>query len=123
MKSHRTSGKLALLTLLASTFVGQMVGQTNVPEYQVIDLGTLGGTRSYGFGINKRGQVTGQSLWTNDSEWRLFVYANGSMQDRGPTEGVYRTPSLINDLGQVAYSRNVGFGGYWHAFLGSNGVA
>ena len=45
-------------TAAASLFAALAAGQQQ-PHYRVIDLGTLGGTYSFGFGINNAGEVAG----------------------------------------------------------------
>ena len=43
-------------------------------------LGTLGGTNSYGFGINNIGQVVGESDTSSGAE-HAFLYSGGAMRD------------------------------------------
>lgn len=85
----------------------------------MIDLGTLGGTTSYGFDINATGQATGTSQTPGDHEAHAFVYSNGEMQDIGTLGGWSRGES-INDAGDVTgYSWS---SGSIHAFYYSNGT-
>lgn len=46
------------------------------------DLGTLGGTRSYGTGINKTGQVSGYSTTANGS-YHAFIHDGTQLKDLG----------------------------------------
>ena len=46
------------------------------------DLGTLGGTESFAYGINDSGQVVGWSYTTGDSYSHAFLYSSGTMQTR-----------------------------------------
>jgi len=75
-------------------------GSTPAPYYAVIDLGTLGGTSSYGEAINNNGQVVGSST-TSSGDRHAFLYSNGSMQDINPAGGGYSEAYGINNKGQV----------------------
>jgi probable HAF family extracellular repeat protein len=69
------------------------------------DLGTLGGSNSYAFGINNHGDVVGSSE-TPKCEFHAFVYADGGMTDLNDyveldTGWVLQYASDINDRGQI----------------------
>ena len=75
------------------------------------NLGTLGGTNSYGYGINATGQVTGASDTTGDSATHAFLWkpstpngTSGTMHDLGSLGGTESNGSAINASGQVAGS-------------------
>jgi probable HAF family extracellular repeat protein len=51
-------------------------------SYTIIDLGTLGGSRSDAHAINNRGQVVGHSSIANGTV-HAFLYSGGKMQDLG----------------------------------------
>ena len=55
--------------------------------YKVTDLGTLGGFTSEAFGINDRGQVTGQSE-TDSGVFHAFLYSSGQITDLGTLSGL-----------------------------------
>ena len=64
------------------------------------DLGTLGGTDSFGEAINAAGHVTGSAQITGDGAEHAFLWGGGAMQDLGSIE--LRSFGLdINDSGQV----------------------
>jgi probable HAF family extracellular repeat protein len=88
------------------------------------NLGTLGGTNSYGYGINAAGQVTGASDTTGDSATHAFLWkpttpngTSGTMHDLGSLGGTDSNGSAINAGGQVAgFSYTTGHADS-HAFL------
>ena len=55
-------------------------------DYDVIDLGTLGGTETIPMALNDNGDVVGCSKTPND-EWHAFVWRNGSLEDLSPGHG------------------------------------
>ncbi len=68
-------------------------------EYSVIDLGTLGGSSSSGYGINASSQIAGWSYTTSGSA-HAFLY-DGTMHDLGTLGGSYSIGRAINDSGQI----------------------
>ncbi len=97
-------------------------------EYVIVDLGTLGGTRSEAKGINNRDEVVGTSCLAGDTIYHAFPDSGGIMTDLGVpgTSDPFGASSAccINDSGQVA----VNLGGWSaldrgrRAFLYSGGV-
>ena len=67
------------------------------------DLGTLGGSYSYGYGINAGGQVTGVAYVTNDFTAHAFRYSGGIMTDLGSLGGfgAFSAGQGINASGQI----------------------
>ena len=72
------------------------------------DLGTLGGTQSFGNGVNASGQVTGESSTTGDVADRAFLWkptapggASGTMYNLGTLGGTNSYGYGINAAGQV----------------------
>jgi probable HAF family extracellular repeat protein len=79
--------------------------QLQAAKYKIEDLGTLGGPRSVGHGINSFGHVVGQST-DAQGNMRAFVY-DGVMRDLGTLGGRHSTAYSINDLGQIAGEANL----------------
>ena len=80
------------------------------------NLGTLpGGTQSAAFGINDKGQITGQ---TDDLDGRAFLYTNGRMKDLGvPAGGTNSAAYAVNNMGTVVGTSYQGTPGDFHAFV------
>src|SRR5690348_7952200 len=89
-------------------------------NYEVIDLGTLGGTNSFAYAINDAGQVVGSSTLAGSAFAHAFLFSNGSMQDLGTLGGNGSSASGINDSGQVVGSASTSSGDL-HAVMYSNG--
>ncbi|OHA16858.1 MAG: hypothetical protein A3C79_00835 [Candidatus Taylorbacteria bacterium RIFCSPHIGHO2_02_FULL_45_28] len=83
-------------------------------DYNVIDLGALGGTDSFANGINNDGKVVGRA------NAYAFLYSNGSMQNLGTLGGPDSNAHEVNSAGKVvgaaAYSSSSA-----HAFLYAGG--
>jgi probable HAF family extracellular repeat protein len=98
------------------------------PLYHLTNLGTLGGNRSQGNGINNAGQVVGYStLLSPAGRDHAFVYSNGTMTDLNSlvtSSGgrVAWTAASINDIGQIVGSSDTDSGGADNAFLYSGGT-
>jgi probable HAF family extracellular repeat protein len=87
----------------------------------MVDLGTLGGTKSFGNGLNASGQVTGESFTTNDAATHAFVWkatapGSGTMHDLGTLGGTDSHAYSINAAGQVSGASDTS-GPATHAFL------
>lgn len=92
-------------------------------EGVLTDLGTLpGGSFSYGYGINKNGQVVGTAL-NSSGQYHAVLWNNGAIVDLGTLPG--HTTSYaraINDAGQIVGESITGYPYSSRAFLWQNGV-
>jgi probable HAF family extracellular repeat protein len=93
LKSIKTwIGRIAALAALAipTQTLAQAQPATKSPHYNVIDLGTLGGSYSYGYGINNAGWVAGAAA-TPDQTGGLsqtgFLWYDGQMTNLGTLGG------------------------------------
>ena len=69
------------------------------PLYSVVDIGSLGGSKSFGIGINANGQVTGNAAISGDVDYHAFLY-DGTMHDLGTLGGSNSSGSGINASGR-----------------------
>ncbi len=106
---------------LLSIFSGGFLHATTL-QYEVTDLGTLGGSLSQAYGVNNAGQVTGYSYTTNDNAQHAFLYSNGSMADLGSLGGSYSQGYGINLAGQVTGYSAVANDAALHAFVYQSGT-
>ena len=67
----------------------------------VTDLGTLGGTSSFAWGINDSGQVVGWSYTAENAATHAVLWQNGTMTDLGALGGSWSAAVAINSAGQV----------------------
>ena len=90
-------------------------------RFFVTDLGTLGGTESFAYGVNDNGEVVGSSRLAGDTLTHAFLYRSGRMIDLAPlNSGSLKTvgPTGINNAGQIVSGVIVG-GVYSPAILDS----
>jgi len=97
---------------------------------KAVDLGFLGGSATYGFGLSESGVVTGQSDISNDIDpiygiprFQAFTWSGGVMNDLGTIfGGNFSYGSGINASGQIVGSADLvdDFGA--HAYLWDNGA-
>jgi probable HAF family extracellular repeat protein len=88
------------------------------------NLGTLGGTNSYGYGVNTTGQVTGASDRTGDSKTHTFLWkpstpngTSGAMFNLGSLGGTESNGGAINASGQISGSSLTNGDAAYHAFV------
>lgn len=90
------------------------------PRYEVVDLGTLGGSYSSAYGINESGQVVGVSQ-TVTGQLRAFVWDKATgMIDLGTLGGNVSGAYAINDTGRIVGSARTATNEL-HAFLWEHG--
>ena len=92
---------------------GEVVGTSNLPgdaswhaflwsNGRMIDLGTLGGSKSDAVSINDRSQVVGRAYVTDTPFVRhAFLWENGTMTDLGTIDQCRGTAKGINSKGQI----------------------
>lgn len=101
-----------LIAAVAATALFQTVASAST--YQLVDLGTLGGTQSFALDVNNNRQVTGNSLVTSDpgstgSLLRAYQWTSGTMTNLGSMAPIPPSTSTnrfargfaINDAGVV----------------------
>jgi probable HAF family extracellular repeat protein len=122
------AGILALAAILSgcsgSTPSGPANTQANIGaplvQYQVLDLGTLGGTSSFAVDVNAHDQVVGRST-TADGVNHAFLWQAGVIVDLGTLGGNTSEATAINDNGQVV-GQSTDAAGVSHAFRWSEGA-
>ena len=67
------------LALFTAAFASEATAQS----YVVTDLGTLGGSGSFGFGVNDSGQVVGNSNVNGASDYKAFSFSNAVLSNLG----------------------------------------
>lgn len=87
-------------------------------EEGMIDLGTLGGKNSYGYGINDQGEVAGYSNLKDSMGSHAFLWTSKTgMTDLGTLGGSYSLGYAINKFGYVTGYSSTDGNGSWHAFV------
>lgn len=77
------------------------------PAPGIVDLGTLGGKRSFAYDINQDGVVVGRAQ-TAGGAWHAFVWSDGTMRDLGGVLGESYAHGIADDGTIVGYSHEVG---------------
>jgi len=105
---------------LATAVLLGHAGLALAADYTITDLGTLGGSSSYAYGINSLGAVVGVSE-TSSGDRHAFLYSNSVMSDLGTLGGSTSEAYAINDYGQVV-GQTTAADGSRQSFLYSGGV-
>jgi probable HAF family extracellular repeat protein len=83
---------------VAAVFAGHSAG---AQQYNVTDLGSLGGAATTAAGINASGEITGSSTVVAGGPTHAFLYSDGSMTDLGTLGGTSSVGTGINNSGEV----------------------
>ena len=86
------------------------------------DLGTLGGTNSYAYGINDSGQVTGEAYIAGDATYHAVLWTRRVAVDLGTLGGTTSEGFAVNASGQVTGRADVTGDTEYHAFRYSSGI-
>jgi probable HAF family extracellular repeat protein len=90
------------------------------------DLGTLGGTVSYGYGVNLFGQVVGTATIAGDTASHAFRTApnrkiNAAKDDLGTLGGSYSAATSLNNFGETVGWSSLSGDAVQHAFIYGRG--
>jgi probable HAF family extracellular repeat protein len=77
-----------------------LAGPAIAKSYRVVDLGTLGGTTSFAFGINNRGQIVGEAA-REDGVLRPVLWENGRTIDLDTLGGASGRAFDVNESGVI----------------------
>lgn len=89
---------------------------------KMVDLGTLGGSCTFTYALNNRGQVVGQSTLPGDETSHPYIWERKKMTDLGTLGGTYGFASWLNDSGAVVGSATPQSDQALIAFLWKHGV-
>ncbi len=119
-----TKYRITRCIIVLSALVLSVTAAAHAAQYTVTDLGTLGGTESFGSGLNASGQVAGASYTTDDDAYHTFLWkpttphgASGTKTDLLTLGGTYSFGNGLNASGQVAGESNTTGDAATHAFL------
>lgn len=84
------------------------------------DVGSLGGTKSIGYGLNNRGEIVGFSKMAGDSTRHPFLWRHGRLRDLGTLGGDRGEAWWINDFGHVVGWADLPGSQSHHAFVWRN---
>lgn len=89
---------------------------------KMVDLGTLGGSCTFTYALNNRGQVVGQSTLSGDEASHPYIWERKRMTDLGTLGGTYGFATWLNDSGAVVGSATPQGDQALIAFLWKHGV-
>lgn len=111
----------SFFTYLLFALFGLFASELRAQTYDVIPLGSLGGSDPTPYGINDKGEVVGYSYVANNLIWQAFLWKNGVMSNLGPF-GVYSMAYRINEQSQAVGFVKSGAFTLEHAYLWDNGL-
>ncbi|MFI5113542.1 MAG: hypothetical protein ACHP7J_00255 [Terriglobales bacterium] len=82
----------AVLALTVPLAAQEQPQKANKTHYTVQDLGTLGGTLSWAYGINEKGSISGVAFLSGDTAIHSFLWRKGRMTDLGTLGGSNSSP-------------------------------
>jgi probable HAF family extracellular repeat protein len=94
--------KTILTSMVASSLLAAIAIAQPAPSYTITDLGTLGGTYSYAYGINNAGMVAGgaaTSTQTGGVNQTAFLWYGGHLIDLGTLDGPKKCPTCNSEAG------------------------
>jgi probable HAF family extracellular repeat protein len=103
----RIAGTAGVAFLTVCALRAQNDQRGRFPPYKVLDLGTLGGTWSSGFGINNGGEVAGAAATSTQAggpSATAFLWRHGQMINLGTLGGANSGASGVNLRSEVALS-------------------
>lgn len=93
-------GATSSLQLSRALWVYDPADNHPIPGYEVIDLGTLGGDRTWPAALNNLGEVVGSSTTAGDTS-HAFLWRNGVLTDISPPTQTIGWAAVINDAGWI----------------------
>jgi probable HAF family extracellular repeat protein len=113
----RTAGTLTITVSYggATAHATVVVREPRPGEFEAIDLGLLGASQGWAFGIGDDGSVVGR-LETPGMKTRGFVYKNGTMHALA-SSGFDDWPMLVGPAGQIAGIASIRYGSTSHAVI------
>ena len=79
-------------------------------QYTAYDLGTLGGSNSFAYGINGAGTIVGAANLSGNQEEDAFSYSDGVINDLGTLGGGEAPPSASTPAGTIVGESTTGGG-------------
>jgi len=122
-RRRRSTGGSACgpVILLLILLVAAAATSVRAQEYEVTDLGTLGGPSANALGINNAGQVVGEADTAADLR-HPYLWEAGVMTDLGTfNDGRIGSAWAVNEARQVVGFSEIAAFGDWHAFLWDGG--
>lgn len=92
----------SLAVAVASIALSAVPTLASATDYKYTDLGTLGGTYSYAYGLNNAGQAVGNSSLSGEIPQHATLWSSSGRLDLGALGGTYSIAFAINANGQIA---------------------